>query len=191
MTVATFDQLSLSQDHKVRHFPSLAPTTPPTRPKEPGSTPRYDNVSAALSDVAAAPVCSPSAWAAATQPSFPVEEVKVMQQSQRDAWRHLACRFKVAHRPVARTSSRQTKATAIEPGRTRTVSYGKYIGDHPHRERGIRLPRQVSLPAQRQRTLSSNKLRSPAVDDVRRSLPVSGGTGGIRSLISRQLRRIA
>jgi len=175
MTVATFDQLSPSQDHNVRHFPSLAPTTPPSRPTEPGSTPRYDNVSAALF---------------IKHDTVPQqEEVKVMQQSQRDAWKNLANRFKVAHRPVARTSSRQTKATAVEPGRIRTVSYGKQSGDHPHRERGIRLPRQVSLPAQRQRTLSSNKLRSPAVDAVRASLLASGGTG-IRSSIFRQLRRI-
>jgi len=122
MPLATFDQLSPSQNHKARHVPLLAPTTPPTLPKEPESTPRYDNVSAALfikHDTAP-----------------PQEEVKVMQQSQAAAWKVLARRFKAAALS-SRKSTRQTKALEVEPGRIRIVSGGKNSGDSPQ----IRLSR--------------------------------------------------
>jgi len=104
-----FDQLGASTEDKARRFPSSAPTDPPAQPEE---LPRYDAIApphrasgfgrttstpegrqgeppVLFSRLSSAPAWFPS----------PHEEVKVMQQSSREAWTIFGRRFHAAHAP--------------------------------------------------------------------------------------------
>ena len=162
-----FDQLGTSED-KVRRFPSSAPTNPPTQlpctlhypsaqPKERPCTLRYDATApphrasgfgrtsstpegrhgeppVLFSRLSSAPAWFPS----------PHEEVKVMQQSSREAWTIFGSRFHAAHasrnshtRELARRSSAPDAPSRV-PSRAREPSRRSSVASHPPAASGAR-----------------------------------------------------
>ncbi|KAJ1486525.1 hypothetical protein T484DRAFT_1745542 [Baffinella frigidus] len=105
-----YDQLPASREQQARRLRALPPTTPSTPQKELWSPQRYDAVTKPsggwLIRVFSAPFSrqeeeQPAPLArlhsAPPQTPFPKEAVRVMRQSQAEAWRVLGRRFHAAH----------------------------------------------------------------------------------------------
>jgi hypothetical protein len=118
-----FDQLVTSTEDKARRFPSSSPTNMSSQPKKLPCTLQYDDITpthrasgfdrtssspegrrreppALFSRLSSAPAWFPS----------PHEEVKVMQQSSREAWKIFGRRFHAAHTPCTRELARRSSA---------------------------------------------------------------------------------
>jgi len=158
VTATSFDQIDALQEHKARRFPSLAPTNTQTPRKEAGM-PQRDELLRAVARVTSTP--DEPVWGRdgerpilfnrlPTSPAFPTspewwpsqnEDVVVMQQSQREAWKSLGRRFDAAHDEDA-TSPHHARAR-----RRSSISLPRTSSDPPPASRAH--GRRASLPDHR------------------------------------------
>jgi len=185
VTETNFDQMDALQEHKARRLPSLSPTKTQTSPKESGTTQRDELLRAVDRAISNSeepvwgrdgelPILFNKLPTSPVFPTSPVwspaqsEEVVVMQQSQREAWKCLGRRFSAAHDEDATSPERgmwrESNARAAA-GRRSSMS-------HPlPRQASDPLPakraqgRRASLPDQRQLAPRSpaSPLRSPVL----------------------------